>query len=141
MKKGDTIFSSNAIIIFDSLSTHVDKEKYGLKQDDIAVLAHIRVLDINKKYEANPVYVIRNNSIQPIPAKVEEMGLQFMFWKIDPATGKIEISVQEKKSNIKDFIVMQAMIFPYINILWIGCIIMAIGTLMAIAERVRKRRA
>jgi cytochrome c-type biogenesis protein CcmF len=68
------------------------------------------------------------------------MGLQFMFGKIDPATGKIEISVQEKKSNIKDFIVMQAMIFPYINILWIGCIIMAIGTLMSIAERVRKGR-
>jgi len=141
MKMGDTIFSSNAIIVFDSLSTKFDRTKYDLKQDDIAVMAHIRVLDINKKYEANPVYVIRDNSIQPIAAKVDEMGLQFMFWKIDPATGKIEISVQEKKSNIKDFIVMQAMIFPYINILWIGCIVMAIGTLMAIAERVRKRRA
>jgi cytochrome c-type biogenesis protein CcmF len=140
MKKGDTIFSSKAIIIFDSLSTKFDKSKYNLQADDIAVLAHIRVLDINKKYEANPIYVIRNNSIQPIAAKVDEMGLQFMFWKIDPATGKIEISVQEKKSNIKDFIVMQAMIFPYINILWIGCIVMAIGTLMSIAERVRKTR-
>jgi cytochrome c-type biogenesis protein CcmF len=141
MKKGDTIFSSNAIIIFDSLTTQLDRSAFNLKDDDIAVQAHLRVLDINKKYEAKPVYIIRDNSIQPIAAKVDEMGLQFMFWKIDPATGKIELSVQEKKSNIRDFIVMQAMIFPYINILWIGCIVMAIGTLMAVAERVRKKKA
>ncbi|MBL7883783.1 MAG: hypothetical protein JNL69_06920 [Bacteroidia bacterium] len=63
-----------------------------------------------------------------------------MFWKINPDSGKVEISVQEKKSNIKDFIVMQAIIFPYINILWIGCIIMAIGTLLSIWERIKKSK-
>jgi cytochrome c-type biogenesis protein CcmF len=104
-------------------------------------MAHIRVLDINKKYEATPVYVIRNNSIQPIASKIEEMGLQFMFWKINPEDGKIEISVQEKKSNIRDFIVMQAMIFPYINILWLGAIIMALGTFISLAERLRNKKA
>jgi cytochrome c-type biogenesis protein CcmF len=138
MKKGDTIFSSNAIIIFDSLSTRIDRSKYNLRDDDIAVMAHISVLDIRKRYQANPVYVIRDNAIQPVPAKVDELGLQFMFWKVDPSNGSIEISVQEKKENAKDFIVMQAMIFPYINILWIGCVVMFIGTLMAIAERVRR---
>jgi cytochrome c-type biogenesis protein CcmF len=140
MKKGDTIFSSNAIIIFDSLSTKFDRSKYNLKEDDIAVMANIRVLDIREKYLAQPVYVIRDNSIQSVPAKVDELGLQFMFWKLDPQDGSIEISVQEKKSNIKDFIVMQAMIFPYINILWMGCVIMFVGTLMAIAERLRKTK-
>ena len=138
MHKGDTIFSSNAIIIFDSLSTQFDKSKYGIGADDIAVKAHIRVLDIRKKYEATPIFVIHENSVQPIASKVDELGLQFMFWKIDPQDGKIEISVQEKKSNIKDYFVMQAMIFPYINILWIGCVVMALGTFMAIIERLRK---
>lgn len=138
MKIGDTVFSSNAIIIFDSLSTQLDKSKYNLGKDDIAVMAHLRVLDIQKKYEANPVFVIHDNAVQPIASKVDELGLQFMFWKIHPEDGKIEISVQEKKSNIKDFVVIQAMIFPYINILWIGCIVMAIGTLMAIMERLRR---
>ncbi|MGB3946542.1 MAG: cytochrome c biogenesis protein CcsA [Bacteroidia bacterium] len=138
LKKGDTIFSSNAIIIFDSLSTSVNKDKFGISKDDIAVMAIFRVLSISKKYEATPVYVIHENRIQPIASKVDELGLQFMFWQINPANSTIDISLQEKKENVRDFIVMQAMIFPYINILWIGCIIMAIGTVLAIWERIKR---
>jgi cytochrome c-type biogenesis protein CcmF len=141
MHKGDTIFSSNAIIILDSLSTWIeDREKLGIGDSDLAVTAHLRVLDIKARYEATPVYRIRENSVQPIAATVPEMGLQFMFWKLNPETGEVEISLQEKKSNVRDFIVMQAMIFPYINILWIGCIIMIFGTVIAIIERVKKNR-
>jgi cytochrome c-type biogenesis protein CcmF len=51
----------------------------------------------------------------------------------------VEISVQEKKVNKRDFIVMQALVFPYINILWGGCIIMIIGTILAIVERVKRK--
>ncbi len=139
LKRGDSIFSSNAIIIFDSLSVNVDKAQYKLAENDIAVQAFFRVLDVNQKsYTAKPVYLIRNNSVQPMEAKVEELGLKFMFWQINPENGNIQISLQEKKSNVRDFIVMQAMIFPYINILWIGCIVMAIGTILAIIERLRK---
>lgn len=142
MKKGDTIFSSNAIIIFDSLSTSgIDKEKYGIGKNDIAVKASYTVLDITKKYQANPIYVIHDNKIQPIASKVDELGLQFMFWKINPANNTIEISLQEKKENVRDFIVMQAMIFPYINVLWIGCIVMVIGTVLAIVERVKRNNS
>jgi cytochrome c-type biogenesis protein CcmF len=138
IKKGDTIFASNAIIILDSLSAKLDRA--NLQAGDIAVTANLRVLDIHKVYEAKPVYVIRNNVIEPPkPVTVEPLGLQFMFWKISPESGNVEISLQEKKSNKKDYIVMQALVFPYINILWIGCIIMVIGTLLAIIERVKKR--
>ena len=140
MKKGDTIFSSNAIIIFDSLSTKFDKTNYPLSKDDIAVKAYLKVLDITKKYVAEPLYVIHNNTIQPIAANVDALGLRFSFWKIDPKNGKIEISLQEKKVNTRDFIVMQAMIFPYINILWMGCFVMIIGTVLAILERLRTMR-
>jgi cytochrome c-type biogenesis protein CcmF len=139
MKKGDTIFSSNAIIILDSLSTRFDKAAYNLKKDDIAVIANLRVLDIKKTYTAKPIYVIRNNAIEPQVSKVDALGLQFMFWKVIPESGKVEISLQEKKANKRDFIVMQALVFPYINILWGGCIVMIIGTILAIVERIKRK--
>lgn len=65
------------------------------------------------------------------------MGLKFAFWKINPDEGTIEITMSEKLANNKDFIVMKAFVFPYINVLWLGCIIMAIGTGIAIRERIR----
>ena len=138
VKKGDSIFSSNAIIIFDSLSTNIDKAKYKIDANDIAVQAYFQVLDVTKKYNANPIYVIKNNSVQPIESTIDPLGLKFLFWQVNPEKGNIQISLQEKKSNVRDFIVMQAIVFPYINILWIGCIIMAIGTILSILERLRK---
>ena len=141
LKKGDTLFASNAIVIMDSLSVNFDKSALNLKEKDIAVMANLRVMDINKKtYEAKPVFVIRNNTIEPPkPVKVDALGLQFMFWKINPEAGSAEIAIQEKKANKRDFIVMQALIFPYINILWIGCIVMVIGTMLAIVERLKRK--
>ncbi len=138
LKKGDSIFASNAIIIFDSLTTQPDKNKYQLKENDLAVAAHLRIISIGKVYYASPLYIIRDNRVEPLPAKVDELGLQFMFWEINPTNGTIQISLQEKKSNKRDFIVMQALVFPYINILWGGCIIMIIGTILAIVERLKK---
>ena len=138
LKRGDTIFSSNAIIIFDSISTNVDRQKNKIEENDIAIVAHLRAIAVSKKYDATPIYVIHSNMVLPIPFELEPLGLLFTFRKINPSNGEIEISLQEKKSNTKDFIVMQAMIFPYINILWIGAIIMALGTFLAIVERIRK---
>ena len=60
-----------------------------------------------------------------------------MFWKINPDEGTIEITMSEKLGNNKDFIVMEAYVFPFINILWLGCLIMAVGIIIAIIERIR----
>jgi len=136
---GDTIFASNSFIILDSLDLHVDREKYKLAEKDIAVGAQFKVLDINKKqYFLNPLYVIRNNMVQPVEANLDALGLKLMFWKINPENGKIEIALSEKKSNKKDFIVMEAIIFPFINTLWTGCIVMIIGTILAIRQRIKR---
>jgi cytochrome c-type biogenesis protein CcmF len=34
-------------------------------------------------------------------------------------------------------VVLEAYMFPYINVLWLGCIVMIIGTVIAIKERRR----
>jgi cytochrome c biogenesis factor len=39
-----------------------------------------------------------------------------------------------------EYIVMHAKIFPYIIILWWGCIIMCLGTLMAVIYRIKQNR-
>ena len=90
--------------------------------------------------EAMPVYYITDSIPGTVEANVEELGLRFAFWQINPATGKVDISVSEKVSDKKDFVVMKAIVFPYINILWTGCLIMIIGTILAIRHRLKRNR-
>jgi len=41
-------------------------------------------------------------------------------------------------SDEKEFVVMKAIVFPYINLLWLGSILMCIGTVMAVVQRIRR---
>jgi cytochrome c-type biogenesis protein CcmF len=136
---GDSIFSSNAIIVIDSLRTNIGQKEYEKNDSLLIVTAVLRA--INSKSEtfyAYPKYIIKNNIVIPQEAIIKELGLKFVFWKIDPEEGHVEITMSEKAKNEKDFIVMKAFIFPYINVLWLGCLIMAFGTVIAIIERIRK---
>ncbi len=137
----DTIFTSNCILVLDSLTTRFNRKKYNLPDSVLAVQASFHMTDINKKrYFAGPVFTIRNNESRPIEDTVAELGLKLNFWKVDPQSGKINVYVSEKKSNKRDYIVMEAMIFPWINVLWIGCLIMVTGTILAMRERQKKLR-
>ncbi len=138
---GDTMFSSNSIIILTSLDTHLDKLKYHLKADDIAVGAVLKVIDVNDKiYTSEPIYVISNDMVKPIDATIPELGLKFSFQKINPETHKMDFAVSESKRTSKDFIVLEAVVFPYINILWFGCLIMVLGTVLSIRQRIKKNK-
>ena len=58
--------------------------------------------------------------------------------KIEVAT----VSGQHIGLNVyeREFVIMQAIVFPGINVLWIGCVLMALGSFMAIRQRVRRAK-
>jgi len=137
MKVGDTIVASNSMYTFYELDKNIDKKAYELNEDDLAVGAKIKVTDVNRKeYFVEPVFVLRGSTPFTLFAEVKELGLKFGFTKIDPETGKMEIRVAEKLTNSRDFVIMKAIIFPQINLLWTGCILMFIGTWVAIRKRI-----
>jgi cytochrome c-type biogenesis protein CcmF len=138
---GDTFFTSNSYVILTGLDKNLDRAKYHLEEKDVAVAAQLTIEDLNKKrYQVNPVFLIHDFSIFTQPSEVPELGLMLEFNKIDPQSGKVQISSAEKKSNKKEFIIMKAIIFPWINILWIGCLLMIIGSILAIRQRLSNNR-
>lgn len=101
----------------------------------------MKVTDINNKvYTAEPIYIISNNMVQTIDADLPQLGLKFTFPKIDPETHKVDIAISESKNTARDFVVMKATVFHYIIVLWLGCVIMVIGTTLAIRQRIIKNR-
>lgn len=138
---GDTLFTSNAIIRLDSLKTNLTEQQFAKGDSDLIVTAVLKARDINGTvFTARPKYKLVKDHIEPINDSIPELGVKFSFWKINPDEGSVEIMHSEKKSNQKDFIVMEAYMFPFINILWLGCVLMVIGTLIAMSERIRKNK-
>ncbi len=135
---GDTIIASNALVVIDSIKANKTQEEYLKNDSTLIVTAVLKAITSQSKISyAYPQYIIKNNVVIPKEDTISELGLKFVFWKINPQEGSVEITLSEKNSNTKDFIVMEAYLFPHINILWIGCIIMAIGTGIAVRERLK----
>lgn len=138
----DSIYTSNSIVITEGVNTAIEKDSLGLDSTDIAVGLILRVIDrTNKTHSALPIYAIKSNYAFGISDSIPELGLKFQFTKIDPHTGKVNISISEKKTNKKEFVIMKAIVFPLINVLWIGAILLIIGNLVAIRERLNKTSA
>jgi cytochrome c-type biogenesis protein CcmF len=137
----DTIFADNAIILIDSITTNLTEEQYSQNDSLLVVTAVLKATDINSNvYRATPKYILKNNMVLPDEFELNELGLKFIFWKINPNEGSIEIQMSEKVNNTKEFVVLEAYMFPFINVLWIGCIVMVIGTIVAILERRRANK-
>jgi cytochrome c-type biogenesis protein CcmF len=138
---GDTAFVGSTMIRLNALSVVADDEKedYMLAPNDLAVRASVGIkTSKGEVYEAEPLYILRD-SVLPIPDPViqDETGLRINFEEIDPRTGNHTFKVAEHISNRKEFIVLQAIQFPMINLLWLGCIMMFVGTVMAVRHRIK----
>lgn len=140
LKVGDSVFISNSILELKSLERKIDKEEYQLNSNDIALGINIeaRTLD-GQKYVARPIMVIRGNRVFSIDDEIQELGVKISFSGVKPEEDKLSILIAEKNKNGGDFVIMQALVFPYINVLWIGCILMVLGTLVAVVNRLRSK--
>ena len=136
IKVGDTLSTSNSLVVLTALNKDVDKKALLLNDEDIAVAAELTIIDVNKKVRtASPVFLIKGQTPYTKDATVDDLGLKFTFTRILPDENKIALEIAEKKSNSKDFVIMKAIIFPQINILWTGAILMIIGSLLTIRKR------
>ncbi len=136
---GDSVIYSNYFVKLDSLVVLTNLEEIQLSAANLALSAHFTVTDMSgKKYQGKSFYTIIENQVQPIHGFIDELGLRLTFTNIKVDEQKVEIKFAEHKSRVKDYIIMQAIIFPYINILWIGITLMFIGTLIALVQRLIK---
>ncbi|MEO5586035.1 MAG: cytochrome c biogenesis protein CcsA [Flavobacteriales bacterium] len=132
---GDTIVTPTCVILIDSIRTVRDSVTLARLGPDFTVyILNMRVRDLydqNRWFEAKPVVIYHDG--QNVGSKgfeIPELNVKF-----DLATVKgnqVGLNVSER-----EFVIMQGIVFPGINILWIGCILMALGTLLAVRQRVR----
>ncbi len=140
-KAGDTIQGFHFYMVLEKFISTPDTAKFKLGKAEIAVGAQIKVVDFFKRDTIiMPVYYIEGDKAGVIEAEVGYLGLKVAMWKIDPETGLVNISFVRKKRAKDDFVVMKAVEFPAINLLWTGCLVMFFGTLLAVRKRIKNQK-
>ena len=137
MQVGDSMLVGHTLLTIDSLRAVLDNEKpsRGLLQKDLAIAACVSLKNKERDTPHQPLYIVRDSTIIPDLYEAEAYGIKMRIETFDPQAETLEMTVWEHESVRRDFVVMQASIFPLINVLWIGCILMAMGTSMAVWAR------
>lgn len=129
---GEQFHIADFVTYFDGAEVLKEIEGYTLQEGDIAVKAKLRVLDYDVEKLLEPTFIIRNNQVGKLPVIDTELGLKVSLENILPEQNKFVFKVNQYQ---KDYVVMKAIVKPYINVLWVGTIIMLIGFTVAIFRR------
>lgn len=144
VKIGDTVAVSTALIRIDSISPIPTDayDQYAMAITDVGAVVHSMVVKEDGSSTPTEGLLILRDSILPVTFDVAlpEHELRLRFGQYKPEEGKFQLDVSLKPGEKQDMIVLQAIVFPYINILWLGCVLMFIGTLMAVRFRIRQNK-
>ncbi len=142
-KPGDTIYLNEGFMIFNGFSKDVQDKRYQPSDGDIAVTAKLTVYDkFGAAHELAPIYIVKNKEyVSYIEDTVRDMDLYTRLGNIivkSQDSAYAEIMVRQT-NPLDDFIVLKALVFPYINTLWAGVIIMVFGFFVSLGKLLARR--
>ena len=137
--QGDTIFLSKGYLIFKGFNRDVKDPRYIPQDGDIAVTADLAYHDTKgQKGMLRPIYYIHDKFDSQVTDTLKEEGIMARLEKILPEQQAALIQVKQNNPN-DDYIVLKALLFPYINLVWLGVIIMVIGFLISLRNRLSQQ--
>ncbi len=133
--KGDTVSVNNAILYFKAAQVSIT---HPTKNDSAVNVG--AVLEVYYPGKAKEEFVVVMNDVRGKKMSSPETkvdGLKAKFKLVDINYEKQYFEFEMTDYSGGEFIVMKAIQFPLINILWTGCIVMIIGTTIAIVHRTK----
>jgi cytochrome c-type biogenesis protein CcmF len=142
LSRGDTAIYRQHFVIVDSLEVDALADSATGDLRVIKLTANLSVVNVmGERFEAKPSFILEDDIESYEDAYLDPQKFKFRFESVDTETNKIVLKAYEEVGEEKPFIVLKAILFPLINLLWIGCILMVIGSAIAVVQRYRKRTA
>ena len=136
MAEGDTAFYSNGIIILNRVVKNPDNEKYHFKPTDAALMADITIISKDSlHYKASPLIQIDQFGVNQVDDTVYAQNMYVKFAGVTDSR-KVKIGIKESDKLI-EYVTLKAYVFPLINLVWLGLIIMALGIVMSAVKRAK----
>jgi cytochrome c-type biogenesis protein CcmF len=126
-KPGDTLFSTKNAMYFEKVVASPGPN------GEIQVTASLHILEHGKRKESlMPVYTLdtKTGGFNNPASSSKDGELKVKIEQINPDKEEFTFAIEEK-NPISDWIIMKALVFPQINILWLGCVLLVLGSLMS----------
>jgi cytochrome c-type biogenesis protein CcmF len=134
VKVGDTVFYSRGFITLDKVVVNPTGSKYNFGPNDTALVAELTVHSKEgTSYQARPALQVKGNQSLFLVDSVFSQNLAIAFTGIEN-NNAIRLQVKESEA-IMDFITIKAYKFPFINLVWLGTIIMVLGFFISALHR------
>ena len=138
--EGDTMFYSKGFMVLNGVVKNPESNKFQIKPTGPSVLADITIYAKDSSiHRATPMILIDSIGINQVDDTVYAQNLFIKFAGVTTDQKKLRIGVKESSAVI-DFVTLKAYIFPYINLVWIGLILMAVGLVMSMIRRLNLSR-
>jgi cytochrome c-type biogenesis protein CcmF len=149
--QGGSIHWKDLLITMKGIDKKIDHPNYTAQEGDIAIQG---VFEVTGKdgivHSARPLYFIRDGQGLNMKAYIPDLALHLRIESIDPKKEefhlyvaksmehpKVAIEVAEKAPR-NDYIVLEAILFPGINLFWAGSLIMLFGIFLGLYKRIRQ---
>lgn len=151
LKEGQSAEFNGYRIQLEKINRTVDHPSYAPEPGDIAVAADLKITAPDGRTgTAAPVYLIRDSRPFSLKDEAPALGLHFRFESIDPQTATMTIAVAQASGEQReipieiaenaprsDYIVLEAIVFPGINLVWLGSLLMLFGLALSMWRRLR----
>jgi len=136
MAVNDTVFYSKGFFVLNGILKNPDNDRFHFSPSDTALVADITVYSKDStRRKAYPALTISNQQIHYIDDTVVTQNLYLNLAGLSN-NKKFKIGVKESETPA-DFITLKAYVFPYINLVWAGLLIMAGGFIVSIGRRTK----
>ncbi len=134
---GDTIYYSNGFVVVDRVLAANKYDNKELPLVDSAWLSELTVYSKEgRKFPATPAYFIKDGGASGKTDTIMEQNLVLTLNK--QPSGKVELGIKESNAVMR-YITLKAYRFPWINLLWLGTVIMVIGFMISMYFRLKSK--
>jgi len=140
VKPGDSIFYSKGYIVLEKITTKDSIPFAAFQPGDKATVASLKIHSFNKtSYSAAPLLINQKGNLYGLADTITSEGLIVRIDAIAANEKELDIGVKESGS-VLEYVTLKAYKFPFINVLWLGIIITAIGIIISMVRRIRLNR-
>ncbi|MFN8251306.1 MAG: cytochrome c biogenesis protein CcsA [Ferruginibacter sp.] len=135
--EGDTAFFNKGYFILNRVIKNPDTGKYHFTQTDAALMADITLVTKDgRSYKAAPLIQLIPSDSFNVKYYDDTLFAQNMYLRFAGVTENRQVKIGIKESDtFIDFITLKAYLFPYINLVWLGLVVMAMGLLVSMVNR------